>query len=51
MECVEREDGTLSEVLNIVIERDIEMSTRDGIMLRGDVYRPSEGRPTIAPDR
>ena len=45
---MESEDGALSEVLNIVIERDIEMSTRDGIMLRGDLYRPSEGRhPTL----
>jgi putative CocE/NonD family hydrolase len=38
----------LRDDLNIVIERDIEMSTRDGIVLRGDLYRPSAGRhPTL----
>jgi len=38
----------LSGVLNTVIERDVEMSTRDGITLRGDLYRPSEGcYPTL----
>lgn len=31
-----------------VIQRDIEMATRDGTVLRGDLYRPSEGRhPTL----
>jgi uncharacterized protein len=32
----------------IVIERDIPVMMRDGVVLRGDVYRPAEGRhPTL----
>jgi len=38
----------MSEASAIIIERDIPVTMRDGVVLRGDLYRPVEGRhPTL----
>lgn len=38
----------MSDSATIVIERDVPVTMRDGAVLRGDLYRPSEGRyPTL----
>ena len=30
---------------SLIVERDVEMTTRDGVTLRADVYRPAEAGP------
>ncbi|MCH7594408.1 MAG: hypothetical protein IIB27_07855, partial [Chloroflexi bacterium] len=31
--------------LTITVDENVEMTTRDGVVLRADVYRPDDGKP------
>ena len=41
--------GTCADDPEVITERDVAVPMRDGVILRADVYRPSEGGPLSGP--